>query len=116
MKSLLVSSLLFGLAAAAVVAPQAKKITYDGYRVVRVTQSKKVDSLIAENSLPTWSKEHGNIDVLLPPSKHQILDSLSPVLMHDDLGASIANEEAVSSTYLGSHTFLNPRAMIILTL
>ena len=106
MKSVLVSSLLLSLASAAAVTSNAKRVSYDGYKVVRVKATAEVDSIIADKGLPTWAKEHGNIDVLLPPTQLHALDKFSSTVMHEDLGASVAKEAAFEA-YRGNISWMS---------
>ena len=91
MRNFLLSSLLVALTSAAAV---SNRVSYDGYRVVRVKSSDEVKSIIADNSLATWigaGRANGQVDVVVPPGV-KAFDGLDAQVMHQDLGASIAKE------------------------
>lgn len=93
--------LIFGLASAVVV---PRKASYDGYKVVRLEVGDslvKVKSLIQKLSLSTWNgglKANSEIDIVVPADKVAQFDSstadLDSIIMHENLGASIAKEAA----------------------
>jgi murein tripeptide amidase MpaA len=92
MKVAILATLLPALASAAAVAPV--KANYDGYKVVRVKTSPKVNSIIRENNLPTWNGNPEKVqysDVVLKPDFHG-LDDFDTEIMHENLGASIKKE------------------------
>ena len=88
MKFALVSFFLLGLASAIAV-PQ--KVSYDDHKVIRVKDTAEVQQLIKQHSLATWVKQNGNIDVVVPPGV-TALDGIETVVMHENLGESIAQE------------------------
>ena len=101
MKSVLAVSLLLSVACAILV---PRKADYDGYKVVRLEVGEhlpKVQSLIKKLSLSTWNggpKEDSTVDVVVPAGVADDFDievaDLSPHVMHANLGASIAQENA----------------------
>lgn len=97
MKSPLALPFLLGLASAIAV---SQKVSYADYRVVRVKNSAEVEQLIKQHSLATWEKQNGNVDVVIPPGV-TALDGLETLVMHDNLGESIA-KEADYDTYEGN--------------
>ena len=59
-------------------------------------------------SLKTWNgaaKDDGEVDVVIPPSVHAF-DGMDMEVMHENLGASIA-EEAKYDAYAGTQIWLN---------
>ena len=88
MKSAWVSSLLLGLASAIAV-PQ--KVSYTDHKVVRVKDTAEVQQWIQQYSLATWVKQNGNVDVVVPPGV-TALDGFDALVMHENLGESIAQE------------------------
>src|SRR5438105_988076 len=107
MKSLLFCLLLFALASAFAV---PGKVSYNGYKVVHLAVGNnvaQVNDIIEKLSLSTWKggpKTNGFADIVIPP--HQIQSfyestaHMNTEVMHDDLGASIA-EESEFSVYAG---------------
>lgn len=106
MKFFAISSAILGLASAAAV---QSKVSYDGWKVYRVTvgdDSAKLESVISKLQLSPWKGKNvaasSVVDVPVPPA--QILEfesgiqGYSNLVMHEDLGASIAGEE-VFETY-----------------
>ena len=91
MKAIFLSLLFISSSSAAAV---PSKVSYDGYKVVRVKSSPEVESIIQDHSLATWNgagRAYGQIDVVVPPGV-QALDGMDSHVMHEDLGASIAVE------------------------
>ena len=88
MRSIL--ALPFLLSAASAIAVPSK-VSYAAHKVVRVKNSPEVEQLIKQNSLATWVKQAGNVDVVIPPGV-TALDGLETLVMHEDLGKSIAEE------------------------
>lgn len=94
-----------GLASAAAV---NSKVTYDGWKVYRVTvgdDSSKLSSVMSKLQLSTWKGKVGHssvVDIPVPPLQTLEFESgingYSSLVMHEDLGASIAQEE-VFETY-----------------
>ncbi|KAL9031366.1 MAG: hypothetical protein Q9196_000621 [Gyalolechia fulgens] len=99
MKFLVLASSILGLVSAIVVPRQAN---YDGYRVVRLQvgdDSSKVKNIIEELSLSTWNgapKADSEVDVVVPADRFSEFESstadLDSSIMHENLGASIAEE------------------------
>ena len=88
MKSVLFLSALLGCVSAIAV-PQ--KVSYDNHKVVRVEDNPEVQQFIKQYSLATWVKQNGKIDVVVPPGV-TALDGMDMVVMHENLGDSIAKE------------------------
>ena len=102
MKFFLLPGLFLALANATAI-PSSAKITYDGYRVLRVQSSPHVKELIQSLGLSTWKgapKATGTVDVVVPPGVKD-LDGFDAHVMHEDLGASIA-QEAQFEPYAGN--------------
>lgn len=101
------SALLASASAAAVSSP---KVSYDGYKVVRVSagaDTDRVNKLVEKLGLATWkeARHAGSFaDIVVPPSKlsafHQETSEMETVTMHEDLGESIA-QESTFHTYVG---------------
>lgn len=94
MKGALFAALLPALVSAAVVA-SSQKVSYDGFRVLRVKTSPEVIHLIKSYSLQTWSGEPEKTeyaDVLVPPGSAALFSGIANEVMHEDLGDSIAKE------------------------
>ena len=107
MKSLLFSSLFLALVNATAIV-STSKISYDGYKVLRVQSSPHVKELIQSLGLSTWKgapKDTGTVDVVVPPGVKD-LDGFDAHVMHVDLGASIA-QEAQFEPYIGKAGFSN---------
>ncbi|KAF2438513.1 carboxypeptidase A1 precursor [Karstenula rhodostoma CBS 690.94] len=95
----------FGLASAAAV---NSKVSYDGWKVYRVTvgdDSSKLSSVMNKLQLSTWKGKVGHssvVDIPVPPLQTLQFESgiqgYSSLVMHEDLGASIAQEE-IFETY-----------------
>lgn len=87
-----------------------RKVNYDGYKVVRLSTGSslaKVKSLIKDLSLSTWNggpKENAEVDIVIPADKVAEFESstadLAKTVMHENLGAAIA-EEGDYSDYRG---------------
>jgi len=88
-----------------------RKVSYDGYQVVRVEvgdQAPRLNRLVADLGLSTWmggAKDGGLADIVIPPDRvsefHSRVADLDTTTMHEDLGASMA-EERVFHNYAGS--------------
>ena len=99
MKILLFAPAIFALASAVAV---SRKVDYSGYKVVRLDigeKLSKVESLIDSLGLSTWNggpKENSKVDIVVPASKVADFDAdtkdFDSHVMHEDLGASIAQE------------------------
>ena len=101
MKFLLLSSLFLALANATAIVSTGK-ISYDGYKVLRVQSSPQVKEVIQSLGLATWKgapKDTGTVDVVVPPGVKD-LNQFDAHVMHADLGASIA-QEAQFEPYAG---------------
>lgn len=105
MKFLAVSLATIGLAAAAAV---ESKVDYAGWKVFRVNvgaDSAKLASIVDTLRLETWKGKVGTskvVDLMVPPTQIEAFEvsakDLTKEVMHEDLGASITNEE-VFETY-----------------
>ena len=81
-----------------------RSANYDGYQVVRLEVGDnlaRVQSLIRTLSLSTWNggpQKESTVDVVIPTDVtgefNARVQDLNPQIMHDDLGASIAQETA----------------------
>ena len=89
MRSIFTLTSLLALTSAAATAQ--RKVDYANHKVIRVEHTAEVDQWIKQFSLPTWIKQRGNIDVVVPPSV-SVLDGIQSTLMHADLGESIRQE------------------------
>ncbi|KAL2195240.1 carboxypeptidase [Corynascus similis CBS 632.67] len=107
----LVSSAVLALAsAAAAQAPQRR--SYDGYKVVRLTVGQdvaKVNGIIDRLGLTTWKgkpRAGAAADIVIPPSQADAFvaetTGMEAVTMHEDLGASIAQESTFHIYAAGS--------------
>lgn len=104
MRLFLASQLLIALAAAGIV---PRKASYDGAKVFRMPvghEAEKMKTLINDLHLSTWNgdaKDDAIIDLFVPAEK--VLDfeeatlDLDTEVMHEDLGASIAEESKFGS-------------------
>ncbi|KAL8788338.1 MAG: hypothetical protein Q9213_001735 [Squamulea squamosa] len=109
MKFLLFASFLLTLVSSLIV---PRKINYDGYKVIRLSVGSslpKVETLIQDLSLSTWNggpKANAEVDVVVPADKVAEFESntadLAKTVMHENLGASIAQESDSSDYRLGS--------------
>ncbi|KAH6633956.1 carboxypeptidase [Chaetomium sp. MPI-SDFR-AT-0129] len=110
--SLFTSCGLLALASAAVVQPTPVRKSYDGYKVFRLTvgdEVGKVSSIIERLGLSTWKgkpKAGGHSDIVVPPSQIQAFETavkgMTVATMHEDLGASIAQESTFHTYAAGS--------------
>jgi len=113
MKSLILLTSALGLASSAAVRSEAQsaKVSYDGYKVVRLpvgTDASKVTEIVQKLGLSTWKgkpRAGAFSDIVVPPSQvdafHSEIDGMDFVTMHEDLGASIA-EESKFNTFAGT--------------
>ncbi|KAL9607664.1 MAG: hypothetical protein Q9167_007444 [Letrouitia subvulpina] len=109
MRLLYLTFFIFNVALAVVV---PRKATYDGYKVVRLEvgeQLPKVEGLIEKLSLLTWNggpKEKSEVDIVVPADKVAEFEAstadLDSKVMHENLGASIANEADYPVYAIGS--------------
>ncbi len=108
------AGLLAGLAAAGLAglaAAAAERVSYDGYKVVRVSvgdEEERVRRVVADLGLATWKgapQAGGLADIVVPPHQVEAFDSrmagLAATTMHADLGASIAAEAGSAGSYAG---------------
>ncbi|KAL8669833.1 MAG: hypothetical protein Q9168_005598 [Polycauliona sp. 1 TL-2023] len=110
MKSLFFFSPFFFALVSSLVVPG--KVNYDGYKVIRLSTGSslaKVESLIQNLSLSTWNggpKANAEVDIVVPADKVAEFESstadLAKTVMHEDLGASIAEESDYSDYRAGS--------------
>ena len=99
---------LAAVASAAAVEPRA--VSYDGFKVVRIpvgTDASKVTEIVNKLQLKTWKgapKAGAFADIMVPPSQIEAFNTeiagMEAVTMHEDLGASIA-EESNYAAYAG---------------
>ncbi|KAL9035342.1 MAG: hypothetical protein Q9180_004914, partial [Flavoplaca navasiana] len=110
MKSnLLILPFILSLASSLIV---PRKVNYDGYKVVRLSTGSslaKVKTLIKDLSLSTWNggpKENAEVDIVIPADKVTEFESstadLAKTVMHENLGAAIAEEGDYSDYRVGS--------------
>ena len=81
------------------------KITYEGFQVIRISIEDNlalVEGLIDQLELPTWGgalQENRFVDAVIPPeNRDEVISTLEGddvefVYLHEDLGASIAEQE-----------------------
>lgn len=105
------SSFLLSLLTLAASAANAQ-VSYDGYKVFRVPSESEEAALDLQNvistlELETWKqpmKAGAFADIMVPPDKLTKFESLvgdkNPIVMHEDLGSSIA-EEGTFDSYQG---------------
>lgn len=113
MKSLLLTSLLLSSASAAAV---NKKVSYDGFKVFRVSAGDNlaaVEDTVTALGLDKWidgAENTGHLDVVVAPKQLQAFEEagLNSTVMHDDLGVSIAAQEQVSGMYWGPNYVRGP--------
>ncbi|KAH7313752.1 zinc carboxypeptidase [Stachybotrys elegans] len=101
----------------------AATVSYDGYKVYRVPVGESaddIDAIIEKLGLSTWehSRQPGSFaDVVVPPETIELFEKeaadLGAVTMHEDLGASIAEESAIDA--LGALRVDNVTAMADIT-
>ncbi|KAH8904959.1 zinc carboxypeptidase [Coniochaeta sp. PMI_546] len=111
MKHLAFLSVCGALASAAAVA-KPEKVSYDGYKVFRVavgTQVAKINDVVSSLGLTTWKgapRAGAFADIVVPPTKIDAfadkIAGLTAVTMHEDLGASIAEESNFHTYAAGS--------------
>lgn len=109
MKYLPLLPIYLSLASAAAVT-KPERVSYDGYKVFRVAvgdQVAKVNDVVSSLGLSTWKgapRAGAFADIVVPPTKIDAFNGkiigLDTVTMHEDLGASIA-EESNFHTYAG---------------
>ncbi len=104
MKYLAALSGLLALASTAVI--DQPRVSYDGYKVVRVpvgTDASKVTEIVTKLKLKTWGgapRAGRYADIVIPPQQIAAFDSetagMEVIIMHEDLGASIERESTYS--------------------
>ncbi|KAJ9148825.1 Zinc carboxypeptidase [Coniochaeta hoffmannii] len=107
----LILSICVSLASAAAVA-KPERVSYDGYKVFRVAvgdQVAKVNDVVSSLGLATWKgapRAGAFADIVVPPTKidsfAEKVAGLDTVTMHEDLGASIAEESSFHTYAAGS--------------
>ena len=105
---------------AAGVALESRRVSYDGYKVVRLavgSDASKVNEIVDRLQLTTWKgkpRAGAFADIVVPPSQIGAFDAatagMEAQVMHNDLGLSIADESNFA-TYAGKvfnfpHTFV----------
>lgn len=104
MKFLAISLAALGLASAAAV---NNKVSYDGYKVFRVTvgdSAAKLSAVMDKLQLSTWKGKVGVskvVDVVVPPAHvlefQAATQGINTLVMHEDVGASIAQDEILET-------------------
>jgi len=104
MKALAPFSALLAVASASTAAVRPFKVTYDGYKVVRLAvgdEVSKVNGIISRLSLTTWKgapRAGAFADIVVPPAQvdafTEEIAGMDAVTMHEDLGVSIVEESA----------------------
>ena len=103
------------LAAASGTDLRERKVSYDGYKVLRVAvgdDASLIKDIVAELSLTTWKgapKANAPADIVVPPEQisafHSRIAEINVTTlstMHEDLGAAMA-EESSFETYAGAY-------------
>lgn len=100
------------VAVASAVAVKPRAVSYDGFKVVRIpvgTDASKVTEIVNKLQLKTWKgapKAGAFADIMVPPSQleafNKEITGMEAITMHEDLGASIA-EESNFAPYAGEH-------------
>jgi|SRR3569833_67328 len=121
-----IASLSCFLAVAIAAALREQKVSYDGYKVVRVSvgdELSHINDIVAELGLTTWKgapKANSPADIVVPPAQvaafHSRIDGLEAVTMHEDLGASMKAEgsyESYAGTKQSPARLPNPRNCLI---
>ncbi|KAJ9136841.1 Zinc carboxypeptidase [Pleurostoma richardsiae] len=91
---------------------QPGKISYDGYKVVRVpvgTDASKITDIVSELQLKTWKgapRAGAFADIVVPPSQAaafaNAISGMDAITMHENLGQSIAEESDFTAYASGS--------------
>ncbi|GJD03047.1 Zinc carboxypeptidase [Colletotrichum higginsianum IMI 349063] len=113
MKSLAILSAIAATASAAsVAAGSAKRVSYDGTKVFRVSVGDEVDrinSVVDKLQLSTWKgapRAGALADIVVPPTEVAAFEAeiagMNVTTMHEDLGAAIADESSFSLYAVGS--------------
>ena len=79
------------LAAASAAATAQRSVDYTDHKVIRVAYTDEIKEWIAKNSLSTWVKQNGNVDVVVRPNV-AIPEDVKVTVMHENLGQSIKEE------------------------
>lgn len=88
-----------------------KKVSYDGAKAIRIEVGEDVTSvlsIITELKLETWKGmadgvpvAGGHVDLVVPANKvakfNKLAEKIKTEVMHEDLGASIAQESTTSA-------------------
>lgn len=92
--------------------PRPRVVSYDGFKVFRVGVGKdtaEIDGIVSKLGLDTWEypRQPGSFaDILVGPKQVKAFEKETAKFhvetMHEDLGASIADETSFQ-TYLGKH-------------
>jgi hypothetical protein len=100
----LCSALFATISVAVDVQPRPAKVCYDGYKVFRVSVGEdvaRVHDVISHLGLTTWKGSPSSgvfADIVVPPAQlaafTKEVAGLDVSIMHEDLGASIAEESA----------------------
>lgn len=92
-------------------------VNYDGAKAIRIPVGDDVIpvmEIIDQLQLPTWKgvtaegvpKANTNVDLVVPADKVEefetLIDGIDIEIMHDDLGASIAEEAPVVNNFAGT--------------
>jgi hypothetical protein len=106
MMRLAILSICLSLASAASVVKPGK-VSYDGYKVFRVAvgnQVAKVNDVVSSLGLATWKgapRAGAFADIVVPSTKidtfAEKIAGLDTITMHEDLGASIAEESSLGT-------------------
>ncbi|KZL84080.1 zinc carboxypeptidase, partial [Colletotrichum incanum] len=113
MKSLATLSTIVAAASAASVAVEsAKRVSYDGTKVFRVSVGDEVDRIngvVNKLQLSTWKgapRAGAFADIVVPPTEVSAFEAeiagMNVTTMHEDLGAAIADESSFSVYAVGS--------------
>ncbi|TID06472.1 Metallocarboxypeptidase A-like protein [Colletotrichum higginsianum] len=114
MKSLAILSAIAATtaSAASVAAGSAKRVSYDGTKVFRVSVGDEVDrinSVVDKLQLSTWKgapRAGALADIVVPPTEVAAFEAeiagMNVTTMHEDLGAAIADESSFSLYAVGS--------------
>lgn len=92
------------LASAAVLPLHERSVSYDGYKVFRVTTGDALASVqerLATLQIESWNHDVAqHLDVVISPDQLGAFQSLglNVTVMHEDLGADIAAESAVEDS------------------
>lgn len=111
-------ALFVAVAVAAGVQPRPAKLSYDGYKVFRVSVGRdvaRVNDIVSHLGLTTWKgapRAGAFADIVVPPTQlagfHDEVAGLNVSTMHEDLGASIAEESAFHPYASMSTLFFHP--------